>query len=94
MSDEYLCKQTCKTRGVWEDALRLLLGPFLDKSRAVVATISSNIWLSYMQLLSQLTSNFTREGTKVGRTVDGMTSIKERLVNYRAPDIFYVCIYM
>ena len=59
-------------------------------------TISSNIWLSYMHLLSQLTSNFTREGTKVDRTVGGMTSIKGQLVNYRAPDIaiFYVCIYM
>ena len=40
------------------DALRLLLGLFLDKSRTVVATISSNFWLSYMHLLSQLTSNF------------------------------------
>ena len=54
--------------GVWEDAptenflkldaLRLLLGPFLDKSRALVATVSSNFWLSYMHLLSQLTSKF------------------------------------
>ena len=33
-------------------------GAFLDKSRAVVATILSNFWLSYMHLLSQLTSNF------------------------------------
>ena len=45
----YINKQARKTRGVWGDAppgnvykldpLRLLLGPFLDKSRAVVATI-------------------------------------------------------
>ena len=63
-----ICKQACKTGGVWGDAppgnflkldaLRLLLGPFLDKSRAVVASISSNFWLSYIHLLSQLTSNF------------------------------------
>ena len=41
----YICKQACKTGGIWGDAppgnvlkldvLRLLLGPFLDKSRAV-----------------------------------------------------------
>ena len=64
----YINKEAGKTRGVWGDAppgnflkidaLRLLLGPFLDKSRAVVVTISSNFWLSYMHLLSQLTSNF------------------------------------
>ena len=44
----YINKQAGKTRWVWGDALpgkfqkldalKLLLGPFLDKSRAVVAT--------------------------------------------------------
>ena len=50
----YINKQPRKTRGVlggvppqnFLDTLRLLLGPFLDKSRAVVATISANFWLS------------------------------------------------
>ena len=41
------------------DALRLLLGPFLNKSNAVVATTYFiQFWLSYMHLLSQLTSYF------------------------------------
>ena len=55
MSDVYvshISKQVRKTRGVLGDApprnfkkidaLRLLLGSFLDESRAVVATISSS----------------------------------------------------
>ena len=67
MSDVYVCnisKQAHKTRGSGGmllqelDALRLLLGPSLDKSRAIVATVSSNFQLSYMHLLSQLTLNF------------------------------------
>ena len=49
----------------------------------IVATISSNFWLSYIHLL-QIS---TREGTKVGRTVGGVTSIEGQLLNSRAPDI-------
>ena len=58
------------------DDLRLLLRPFLDKSRAVVATCT---WLAEyivfscprMHLLSQLTSNI--QGSKVGRTTGNTT---------------------
>ena len=38
-------------------------------------------------LLSQLTSNFHKRKTKVGRTVGGVTSIEGQLVNSRAPDV-------
>jgi len=60
----YISKQAHKSRGSGGlfpqelDALRLLLGPFLDKSRGIVATVLSNFRLSYMHLLSQLTLNF------------------------------------
>ena len=43
-----------------------------------------------MYLLSQLTSNSTREGTKVGRTVGVVTAIEEQLVNSRAPEIAFI----
>ena len=76
-------------RGVWRhapqeifskfDVLRLILRPFWDRSRAVVATwlaeyIAPTFWLSMyiFILLIQLTSNFTREGTKLGRTAGGV----------------------
>ena len=60
MSDVYVCiyyklkharlggSGGCSPRKL--DALRLLMGAFLDKSRAVVATISSNFWLSYTSI--------------------------------------------
>ena len=64
----YINKKVDKTRGGWGDApprkfleircSEVASGAILDKSRAVVATILSNFWLSYMHLLSQLTSNF------------------------------------
>ena len=68
MSDVYVCiykQASSQDYGVWGcsprkflesiDALGFLLGQFLDKRRALVATISSNFRLSYMHLLSQLT---------------------------------------
>ena len=56
----YISKQAHKTRGsggMFPQELDLL-GPWLDKSRAIVATVLSNFRLSYMHLLSQLTLNF------------------------------------
>ena len=56
----YISKQAHKSRGsggMFPQELDLL-GPFLDKSRAIVATVLSNFQLSYMHLLSQLTLNF------------------------------------
>ena len=61
----YISKQARKTRGVWGDAppdkFLLLLGPFLDKSRTVVATVSSNFWLSYMHFAKPADFKFPRE---------------------------------
>ena len=76
----YINKQAGKTRGdappgnfLKLDALKLLLDPFMDRSRAIVA---SNFWLSYMHLLSQLTSNFyERRCYEVGITLGGVTSL-------------------
>ena len=82
--------KACKTRGFWGhaspgklDAVRLLLRPFWDRSKAVVAIYIAREVLHpifdcpCMHLLSQLTSNFqgTKEGTKFGRTAGGVTSL-------------------
>ena len=69
MSNVYICiykQASMQDYGVWGCSPRKFLeikcseiasGAILDKRRALVATISSNVWLSYMHLLSQLTSN-------------------------------------
>ena len=57
MSDMYKQAST-QNQGIWGDALaprkvleiRLLLGPFLNKSRALVAFILSSFWLSYIHV--------------------------------------------
>ena len=67
------------------DALRLLLRPFWDRSRAVVATCLAEyciqflaVHIAYTLLLSQLTSNriSTKEGTTVGETAGGVTDVE------------------
>ena len=40
-----------------------------------------------MDVLSHLTSNFTRQGAKVGRTAGGVASLEIQLVNSQAPEI-------
>ena len=60
-------------------------GAIFGQKQSRIATILSNFWLSYIHLLSQLTS--TTEGTKAGRTVGVVTAIEEELVNSRAPGI-------
>ena len=101
----YACKsrQACKTiGGVWGhvhappgnfklDALRLLLRPFWDRSRAVVATCMARGVLhpifvcSCMHLLSQLNLNFYER--RYYRTAGGLTSMKGQLLISRVPEI-------
>ena len=67
----YISKQACKTRGVVGGCSprkyleircsEVASGAIFEQSRAVVATILSNFWLSYMHLVSQLTSNSFHE---------------------------------
>ena len=97
MNYAYINKQAGKTRGVWAGGCSPR--KFLEIRCSEVASgaifgqkqsrSSYYFRLSYMHLLSQLTSNIisTTEGTKVGRTVGVVTAIEERLVNSRAPDI-------
>ena len=56
---------------------------FEISSGAISGHSSCYFWLG-MHFISQIS---TRGGTKVGRSVDGMTSRKGQLVNSRAPDI-------
>ena len=74
------------------DALRLLLRPFWDQSRAVVATwlvsIASNFWLFTYAFGMPADFEFPREKVlKVDRTAGGVTSPKGQLVNSRVPEI-------
>ena len=56
------------------DALRLLLRPFWDRSRAVVATRVAEFLAVHVCMLSQLTSDFLEisSKSKVGRTAGGV----------------------
>ena len=48
-----------------------------------------------MHLLSQLTRNLMREGTKVNQTAGGVTSLERQVVNSQGPEIMiYLCIYV
>ena len=86
MSDLYVCvhkhARLAGSRGMLPqesflkfDALRLLLRPFWDRSRAVVATWFTEYFIQFfgcpcMHLLSQLTSNSTTEGWQNSRWGD------------------------
>ena len=73
------------------DALRLLLRPFWNRSRIVVA-----IWLAdncikflavHVHLLSQLTWNFYHRRYYGWQNSRRVTSLEGQLVNSRAPEI-------
>ena len=61
------------------DTLRLLLGPFWDRSLAIVATWSTEYCIQfldairYMHLLKSTDIKFSQEKVLVGRTAGGMT---------------------
>ena len=91
MSDVYVCiykKANMQARlggggGVLTQEIFLEIKCSEISSGAISGHSSCYFWLG-MHFISQIS---TREGTKVGRTVDGMTSRKGQLVNSRAPDI-------
>ena len=61
----------------------------MDRSRAVVVIDGSRsiAGCARMDLLDSWLQISKREGTKVGRTAGGMTSLGRQLVNSRAPEI-------
>ena len=93
MSDVYVCihkQANTQDWGLWRDALlgnfykldalRLLLGPFLDKSRALVLYF-------FIQFLAALHAFAKPPDFKFGRIEGELTSAEGHPVNSRALDI-------
>ena len=80
------------------DALILLLRPFWNRSRIVVATWLADNCIKFvavsMHLLSQLTWNFYEERYYGCQNSRRVTSLEGQLVTSRAPKIaIHLCIY-